>query len=180
MKFQVRRQVPQVRGSWLKVRAVLRRLTRFICSLGGPRDLSGPAGLLPPLGGDARRSAGDGIWAYATSRRRGAAGAAADQEVPVPDNTTETPVLDTLTAMIGASVDHNTLSPRSSCSAGWRDDRDGGAACLLPLQCRGRLGAGDTADDIQGVMIGVAPVVGAPRVVAAGETSCGLSASLSR
>jgi hypothetical protein len=30
----------------------------------------------------------------------------------VPDNTTETPVLDTLTAMIGASVDHNTLSPR--------------------------------------------------------------------
>ncbi len=47
----------------------------------------------------------------------------------------ESPVLDTLTDMTAASVDHNSLSPR---------------------------------EEIQGVMIAVAPVVGAPRVMSAG------------
>jgi alkylhydroperoxidase/carboxymuconolactone decarboxylase family protein YurZ len=87
---------------------------------------------------------------------------------PVPDNTEETPVLDTLTAMIGASVDHNTLSPREFMLAR--------LAAMIAVEAppasylfsaEGAAELGITAEDIQGVMIGVAPVVGAPRVVAA-------------
>jgi alkylhydroperoxidase/carboxymuconolactone decarboxylase family protein YurZ len=91
-----------------------------------------------------------------------------DQEVPVPDNTADTPVLDTLTDMIGASIDHNTLSPREFVLAR--------LAALIAIeappasylfQAKPAADLGITADDVQGVMIAVAPVVGAPRVVAA-------------
>lgn len=93
--------------------------------------------------------------------------AAADQEVPVPDNN-ETPVLDTLTDMIGASVDHNTLSPREFMLvrlAALIAVEAPPASYLFNAEPAAELGI--TSDDIQGVMIGVAPVVGAPRVVAA-------------
>jgi hypothetical protein len=86
----------------------------------------------------------------------------------VPDNTQQTPVLDTLTDMIGASIDHNTLSPREFVLAR--------LAALIAIEAppasylfsaKPAADLGITAEDVQGVMIAVAPVVGAPRVVAA-------------
>jgi Carboxymuconolactone decarboxylase family len=81
----------------------------------------------------------------------------------------ETPVLDTLTGMIGASVDNNTLSPREFMLvrlAALIAVEAPPASYLFNAEPASELGI--TSEDIQGVMIGVAPVVGAPRVVAAG------------
>ena len=81
----------------------------------------------------------------------------------------EQPVLDTLTDMTAASVDHNSLSPRDYMLAR--------VAALVavdapPMSWFANAAAieesGLTTDDIQGIMIAVAPVVGAPRVMAAG------------
>jgi alkylhydroperoxidase/carboxymuconolactone decarboxylase family protein YurZ len=81
----------------------------------------------------------------------------------------ESPVLDTLADMTAASVDHNTLSPREYMLAR--------VAALIavdapPISWFANAAAveesGLTTDDIQGIMIAVAPVVGAPRVMAAG------------
>jgi hypothetical protein len=80
----------------------------------------------------------------------------------------ESPVLDTLTDMTAASVDHNTLSPREYMLAR--------VAALIavdasPMSWFANAAAieesGLTTDDIQGIMIAVAPVVGAPRVMSA-------------
>jgi len=80
----------------------------------------------------------------------------------------ESPVLDTLADMTAASVDHNTLSPRDYMLAR--------VAALIavdasPMSWFANAAAvqesGLTIDDIQGIMIAVAPVVGAPRVMAA-------------
>ena len=81
----------------------------------------------------------------------------------------ESPVLDTLTDMTAASVDHNSLSPREYMLAR--------LAALIamdapPISYFVNAAAieesGITAEEIQGVMIAVAPVVGGPRVMAAG------------
>ena len=81
----------------------------------------------------------------------------------------EQPVLDTLTDMTAASVDHNSLSPREYMLAR--------VAALVavdapPMSWFANASAvqesGLTAEDIQGVLIAVAPVVGGPRVMAAG------------
>ena len=81
----------------------------------------------------------------------------------------ESPVLDTLADMTAASVDHNTLSPRDYMLAR--------LAALVamdapPLSWFANVPAvqesGLTAEEIQGVLIAVAPVVGAPRVMSAG------------
>ena len=81
----------------------------------------------------------------------------------------ESPVLDTLTDMTAASVDHNTLSPREYMLAR--------VAALIavdasPMSWFANAAAvqesGLTTDDIQGVMIAVAPVVGTSRVMSAG------------
>ena len=81
----------------------------------------------------------------------------------------ESPVLDTLTDMTAASVDHNSLSPRDFMLAR--------VAALIamdapPISWFANAAAieesGLTTDDIQGIMIAVAPVVGGPRVAAAG------------
>jgi len=80
-----------------------------------------------------------------------------------------TPVLDTLTDMTAASVDHNSLSPREYILARL-------AAMIAvdapPISYIATAPAvtesGMTLEDVQGIMIAVAPVVGAPRVMAAG------------
>ena len=81
----------------------------------------------------------------------------------------ESPVLDTLTDMTAASVDHNSLSPRDFMLAR--------VAALIamdapPISWFATAAAveesGLTVADVQGIMIAVAPVVGAPRVMAAG------------
>src|SRR5437588_2585593 len=79
------------------------------------------------------------------------------------------PVLDTLTDMTTVSVEHNSLSPREFMLAR--------LAALIavdapPISYFANASAiqesGMTTEDIQGVMIAVAPVVGAPRVMSAG------------
>ena len=81
----------------------------------------------------------------------------------------ESPVLDTLTDMTAASVDHNTLSPRDYMLAR--------VAALIavdapPMSWFANAAAieesGLTIEDIQGVLIAVATVTGAPRVMSAG------------
>jgi alkylhydroperoxidase/carboxymuconolactone decarboxylase family protein YurZ len=80
-----------------------------------------------------------------------------------------TPVLDTLTEITAASVEHNSLSPRDYMLAR--------VAAMIavdapPISYLATAPAvtesGLSIDDIQGIMIAVAPVVGAPRVMAAG------------
>ena len=81
----------------------------------------------------------------------------------------EQPVLDTLTEMTAVSVEHNSLSPREYLVARL-------AAMIAvdapPMSWFANAPAiqesGLTAEDIQGVLIAVAPVVGGPRVMAAG------------
>jgi alkylhydroperoxidase/carboxymuconolactone decarboxylase family protein YurZ len=83
--------------------------------------------------------------------------------------TTETPVLDTLADITVASVEHNSLAPRELMLVR--------IAALIAVNAppasylanaEAAVDSGVTAEDIQGVMIGVAPVVGTPRVVLAG------------
>jgi alkylhydroperoxidase/carboxymuconolactone decarboxylase family protein YurZ len=83
--------------------------------------------------------------------------------------TTETPVLDTLADLTAASLEHNSLASRELMLVR--------IAALIAMDAppvsylaNAEIAAdsGITADDIQGVMIGVAPVVGTPRVVSAG------------
>ncbi len=81
----------------------------------------------------------------------------------------DTPVLDTLTDITAASIDHNTLSPRDYVLAR--------LAALIAVDAppvsyianaAAITDAGLTIEDVQGVMIAVAPVVGTARVMAAG------------
>ena len=83
--------------------------------------------------------------------------------------TAETPVLDTIADITAASLAHNSLAPRELMLVR--------IAALIavdapPASYIANAGAaaesGITADDVQAVMIGVAPVVGTPRVVSAG------------
>jgi hypothetical protein len=83
--------------------------------------------------------------------------------------TTATPVLDTLTELTASSVERSSLGPRELMLVR--------TAALIamdapPASYLANLGlAADvdvSAEDVQGVMIGVAPVVGTARVVAAG------------
>jgi hypothetical protein len=81
----------------------------------------------------------------------------------------DTPVLDTLADITAASVEHNSLAPREFMLARM-------AALIAvdapPASYLANAGAaadsGVTADDLQGVMIAVAPLVGTARVVSAG------------
>jgi alkylhydroperoxidase/carboxymuconolactone decarboxylase family protein YurZ len=81
----------------------------------------------------------------------------------------ETPVLDTLADITAASLAHNSLAPRELMLVR--------IAALIavdapPASYLANAGAaadsGITGDDIQAVMIGVAPLVGTARVVSAG------------
>lgn len=82
---------------------------------------------------------------------------------------TETPVLDTIGDITIASIEHSSFSPREFMLAR--------LAALIAIDAppasylansQASEEAGLTVEDIQGVMIAVAPVVGTPRVVAAG------------
>jgi hypothetical protein len=83
--------------------------------------------------------------------------------------TAETPVLDTLADITAVSIEHNSLAPRELMLAR--------LAALIavdapPASYLANAGAAElsglTADDVQAVMIAVAPVVGTVRVVSAG------------
>lgn len=80
----------------------------------------------------------------------------------------ETPVLDTLADMTAVSLARNTLAPRELLLVRIAAlvAVDAAPASYL-MNAEAAQESGVTADDIQGVMIGIAPVVGAPRVVSA-------------
>ena len=80
----------------------------------------------------------------------------------------ETPVLDTLADMTTASLDHNALPPRELMLARLAAliAMDAPPASYL-LNAGPAAESGVTGEDVQGVMVGIAPVVGAPRVIAA-------------
>ena len=81
----------------------------------------------------------------------------------------ETPVLDTLADITAASLEHNSLPPRELMLVRIAAliAVDAPAASYL-ANAGAAADSGITAEDIQAIMIGVAPVVGTPRVVAAG------------
>ena len=80
----------------------------------------------------------------------------------------DTPVLDTLADITAASIENNSLGPREFMLARLAAliAVDAPPASYL-ANAEVAADAGVTADDIQGVMIAVAPGVGTPRVVAA-------------
>jgi alkylhydroperoxidase/carboxymuconolactone decarboxylase family protein YurZ len=79
------------------------------------------------------------------------------------------PVLDTLTDMTAASVDHNSLSPREYMIARLAAMIAVDAPPISYFISASAIEeSGMTTEDIQGVMIAVAPVTGAPRVMSAG------------
>ena len=83
-------------------------------------------------------------------------------------DTADTPVLDTLVDMTTAALEHNTLSPRELMLVRLAAliAVDAPPASYL-LNAGPAADMGVTGDDVQGVLIGVAPVVGGPRVAAA-------------
>jgi alkylhydroperoxidase/carboxymuconolactone decarboxylase family protein YurZ len=82
--------------------------------------------------------------------------------------TAETPVLDTLADITAASGEHNSLVPRELMLARIAAliAVDAPPASYL-VNAGPAADFGVTAEDLQGVMIAVAPVVGTARVVAA-------------
>ena len=81
---------------------------------------------------------------------------------------TDTPVLDTILDITTASIKHNSVSPRDFMLAR--------LAALIAVDAppssylanaSAAEQAGLTAEDIEGVMIAIAPVVGTPRVMSA-------------
>jgi alkylhydroperoxidase/carboxymuconolactone decarboxylase family protein YurZ len=83
--------------------------------------------------------------------------------------TAETPVLDTIADITAASLEHNSLAPRELMLVRVAALIAVGAPPASYLaNAAAAADSGVTADDIQAVMIGVAPLVGTARVVAAG------------
>jgi len=79
------------------------------------------------------------------------------------------PVLDTLTEMTAVSIDHNSLSAREYILTRLAAMIAVDAPPLSWLAVAPAVTeSGLTLEDVQGVMIAVAPVVGGPRVMAAG------------
>ena len=81
----------------------------------------------------------------------------------------DTPVLDTIADITAVSIEHSSLSPREFMLVRMAAliAMDAPPASYLANAPAGAE-AGLNAADVQGVMIAVAPVVGTPRVVAAG------------
>ena len=82
---------------------------------------------------------------------------------------TDTPVLDTIADITAASIEHSSISPRDFMLARLAAliAMDAPPASYL-ANSPALEEAGLTSEDVQGIMIAVAPVVGTPRVVSAG------------
>jgi alkylhydroperoxidase/carboxymuconolactone decarboxylase family protein YurZ len=80
----------------------------------------------------------------------------------------DTPVLDTLADMTAASLERSTLEPREHMIARIAAlvAQDAPPASYL-LNAGTAADVGLTIEDAQGILIAVAPIVGAPRVVSA-------------
>jgi alkylhydroperoxidase/carboxymuconolactone decarboxylase family protein YurZ len=84
------------------------------------------------------------------------------------DVSPETPVLDTLVAMTAESVTRCKLDPNSLLAARVAALAAVGAPAASYLMHIGpAMDAGLTVDQIQNILIGIAPVIGTPRTLAA-------------
>jgi Carboxymuconolactone decarboxylase family len=83
--------------------------------------------------------------------------------------TTSTPVLDTIIDINAASIEHSQLSPREMMLARLAAmvAVDAPPASYM-ANARPSIGSGITQQDVQEVMIAVAPIVGTAKVVSAG------------
>jgi hypothetical protein len=83
--------------------------------------------------------------------------------------TADTPVIDTLADITAASVEHNSLPMRELMLARLAAliAVDAPPASYL-ANAEAAVDSGVTAEDVQGIMIAVAPIVGTARVVSAG------------
>ena len=83
----------------------------------------------------------------------------------------DTPVLDTLLEITAVSVEHGTLEAREHMLARMAAlvAVDAAPASFL-LNLGTAVDAGVTVEDVQGVLIAVAPIVGTPRVMSAAES----------
>ena len=84
------------------------------------------------------------------------------------DASSETPVLDTLAAMTAESVERCTLDPNSLLAVriAALAAVDAPAASYL-MHVGPAMDAGLTVDQVQNILIGIAPVIGTPRTLAA-------------
>jgi alkylhydroperoxidase/carboxymuconolactone decarboxylase family protein YurZ len=81
---------------------------------------------------------------------------------------TDTPVLDTIVDITTVSIEHNSVSPRDFMLARLAALIAVDAPAVSYLANASAVEqAGLTAEDIEGVMIAIAPVVGTPRVMSA-------------
>src|SRR3954465_9552153 len=91
-----------------------------------------------------------------------------DRVIDLTDRGTEQPILDLLEAITAASLERSSLDPRTLMLTRLAALVAVGAP---PLSYLGNLAVADevgiTADDVQGVLAAVAPIVGTTRVVAA-------------
>jgi hypothetical protein len=80
----------------------------------------------------------------------------------------ETPVLDTIAAMTAASIENCSLEPRELMLARIAALAAAGAPPISYLVNAGTASdAGVTLDDVQGVLVAIAPIIGTARTVAA-------------
>jgi alkylhydroperoxidase/carboxymuconolactone decarboxylase family protein YurZ len=86
------------------------------------------------------------------------------------DASSETPLLDTLAAMTAESVARCTLDPNSLLAAriAALAAVDAPAASYL-MHVGPAMDAGLTVDQVQNILIGIAPVIGTPRTLAAAQ-----------
>jgi alkylhydroperoxidase/carboxymuconolactone decarboxylase family protein YurZ len=82
--------------------------------------------------------------------------------------TTDTPVLDTIADITGASLEHGSLDAREHMLARIAALAAVGAPAASYLTNAGAaVEVGITLEDVQGILVAVAPIVGTPRVVTA-------------
>jgi hypothetical protein len=84
------------------------------------------------------------------------------------DGDADTPVLDVLATMTAASIEATTLDPQTlllTRVAALAAVDAPPLSYLLNLKVAGELGV--TAEQVQGVLVAIAPIVGAPRIIAA-------------
>ena len=82
-------------------------------------------------------------------------------------NATETPVLDTLAVINVASMESCELAPRELMLARIAALVAVGAPPVLPVERGNGDRRGITLEDVEGILVAVAPIVGTPRVVTA-------------
>jgi hypothetical protein len=128
------------------------------------------------LGPDARDPDRPGVWRSAgtSGPQRGGllamptASEARHKEADMPEDTEDTPVLDTLAAMTAVSIEQCELEPRELMLARFAALAAVDAPPVSYLLNAGAASdVGVTLEDVQGTLIAIAPVVGTAKIMSA-------------